>query len=53
MKNREASRICHAHREVAVARRGFTVLRVQNSADNKVHLITVRETSSQRVKVAA
>lgn len=52
MKNREASRICHAHREVVVAGGVFTVLRVHNMTEDKVHLITVRDTSSQRVKVA-
>ncbi len=52
MKNREVPVSGNGRREVAVAGGGFTVLRVYSMAEDKVHLITVRDTSSQRVKVA-
>ena len=53
MKSREVPVSGNGRREVAVAGGVFTVLCVHNMTEDKVHLITVRETSSQRVKVAA
>ena len=50
MKSREVPVSGNGRREVAVAGGGFTVLRVYSMAEDKVHLITVRDTSSQRVK---
>ena len=52
MKNREVPVSGNGRREVAVAGGVFTVLCVHNMTEDKVHLITVRDTSSQRVKVA-
>jgi len=53
MKSREVPVSGNGLREVAVAGGVFTILRVYNMTEDKVHLITVRDTSSQRVKVAA